>query len=84
MRAKDRGTHHDGKVIIVDAVVVDGGLEEVRVFREPEPGLARDGNPQTQPCCASHRPTYHLGRFTGEGSILAWDFIEEGGRGAGV
>lgn len=27
--------HHDGNVFIVDAVVVDGGLKEVRVFLEP-------------------------------------------------
>ena len=26
---------HDGEVIVVDAVVVDGGLEKVGVFLEP-------------------------------------------------
>lgn len=30
-----RHTYHDGKVLIVDAVVVDWRLEEVRVFLEP-------------------------------------------------
>lgn len=28
-------TYHDGKVIVVDAVVVDGRLKQVRVFLKP-------------------------------------------------
>jgi hypothetical protein len=28
-------THHDGKVAIVHAVVVDGGLQQLLVFLEP-------------------------------------------------
>ena len=32
-------TYHDGEIFIVNAVVVDRGLKEVRVFLEPSEGI---------------------------------------------
>lgn len=61
MCVRVKKAYHDGEVFVVDAVVVDGGLEHVRVFGEPvgELGL-RSGEAWT----------YHLGRLTGGPSIL--------------
>ena len=35
VEVRNVGTYHDGNVLVVDTVVVDGRLEEMRVLLEP-------------------------------------------------
>lgn len=58
-------TYHDGEVIVVDAVVVDGGLQQVRVLFEP--GWQLGGCLKRNMALAL---THHLGRLMGFESIL--------------
>lgn len=57
--------HHDGEILIVDAVVVDGWFEEMGILLEPWLSLAGS---------APHAPrtllAYHFGRLTGAESIV--------------
>lgn len=67
--------HHDGEVLIVDAVVVDGRFQEMGVLLEPWLLLA--GPTPHIPHIPGTLLAYHFGRLTGEESILVgWSLIK--------
>jgi len=56
-------THHDSDILIVNAVIVDRRLQEVRVFLEP-------GGESVICFSIWEASYYHFGRFSGVESIL--------------
>lgn len=61
-------TYHDSEALIVDAVVVDWGLQKMGIFVEPKSGPSAWGF--TNPSAYTVRP-YHLGKFSGVESIFS-------------
>lgn len=60
-------TYHYGDVFIVDAVVVDWGLQEVPVFLQP---MIDFSCRWIHGCPKSNDETHHLGILTGGASIV--------------
>ena len=75
------GAHHDGEILIVNTVVVDGRFQQMRVLLEPAVSSICAVN--NAGACGSHprHPgplTHHLGKLTGGASIVTIERLREG------